>query len=332
VSNYFGHLSFDLVGQFKEGETVTPVFGSNFVSPDEYHYLIAASSDEVLDDGCPTEWVGTRVITERTQSGGINIVPNRLTYLAAARKKPSEIISANWARGAEWRDWFVTGIGVTELQFEPDPSLRERLGRHLRALYQSEQQMIYSRLLRPPVGLAALDNVPLYNLMGDVTMYKALIRNQLNLFYPEFMLDSDDIRAALEGQSGLLDQAVVRRFQEQNVAVAQIHDLGLDHLQKFQSAWNRQPEVVVRSGSVSTSVAHATARLNTLYREFFAAPIPAPAPVVSAPAPDIAPASDTEPQSDSQTDLQVDPSTATDDEPATQANLDASVAQQIGGG
>ena len=280
VANYYGRLSFDLIGRFQEGENVTAVFGSNFVSPDEYHYLIAASSDEVLDDGCPTEWVGTRVITERTQSDGINIVPNRLTYLAAARKRPSEILNGNWAKGAEWRDWFVTGIGVTRLEFAPDPGLRERLGRHMRALYQSEQQMIYSRLLRPPASTVGVEGVPLFDLLSEVTMYKALMRNQLNLFYPEFMLDSDEIRAALEGQSGLLDDSVVRRFQEHNVAVAQIHDIGLDRLQSFQAAWERQPEAVVRSGSVSTSVAHATARLNALYQEYFASP----PPVVSTPA------------------------------------------------
>jgi len=279
VANYYGHLSFDLVGRFYEGENISPVFGSNFVSPDEYHYLIAASSDEVLNDGCPTEWVGTRVMTERSQSGGINIVPNRLTYLAAARKKPSEIINGNWSRGAEWRDWFVTGIGVSELEFAPDPGLHDRLGRHLRALYQSEQQMIYSHLLRPPAGPPGSMGAPLYDLMADVTMYKSLLRNQLNLFYPEFMLDSDEIRSAVEGLNGLLDQSVVRRFQENNVAVAQIHDIGLDRLQGFKSSWQRQPEMVVRSGSVSASMAHAVARLNTLYRDFFALDVPAPTPV-----------------------------------------------------
>ncbi len=279
VANYFGRLSFDLLGRYHEAGELTEVFGSNFVSPDEYHYLIAGNSDEVLDDGCPTEWVGNRIVTTRTNDGSINIVPNRLTYLAAARSKPSEVINSNWGRGSEWRDWFVTGIGITALEFDPDTGIRDRLGQHLQSLYLAEQQAMYSALLRPPRRTSSATGngdiaTPLFDLINDVTMYKSLLRNQLILFYPEFMLDSDEIRAALEGQSGLLDASVLRRFQENNVAIGQIHDAGLDRLQRFQTAWKRQPEVVIRSGSVATSVAHALARLNALYQQHFALPAP----------------------------------------------------------
>jgi hypothetical protein len=286
VANYYGRLSFDLLGRYHEGSEVTQVFGANFISPDEYHYLIAGNSAEVLDDGCPTEWVGSRIVTTRTNDGSINIVPNRLTYLSAARSKPSEVINSNWSRGAEWRDWFVTGIGITAIEFPEDPNIRDRLGQHLRALYQAEQRAMYSALLRPPLGgpSAAGEGdiaTPLFELMNNVTMYKSLLRNQLVLFYPEFMLDSDEIRAALEGQSGLLEESVLRRFQENGIAIGQIHDLSLDRLQQFQSTWKRQPEAVIRSGSVATSVAHALARLNALYQGHFALPVSIP-PVVEA--------------------------------------------------
>lgn len=285
VANYYGHLSFDVLGRFREGNDTTDIFGSNFVSPDEYHYLIASAAEEVLDDGCPVEWVGSRVVTTRNNEEGFSIVPNRLTYLAAARSRPSELITANWARGAEWRDWFVTGLGVRELEFIPDLAIRERLAQHLNVLYQAEQQATYRGLLYPSVRTPADVSIPLFDLMNDLTMHKALLRTQLNLFYPEFMLDSDQIRAALEGQNGLLDEGVLRRFQEGGVAIARIHDIGLDRLQQFQSAWKQQPEAVVRSGSVSASVAHAVSRLNSLYREYFAAPVPvAPSPDPAVPA------------------------------------------------
>ncbi len=284
VANYYGHLSFDLVGRYRQGESVTAVFGSNFISPEEYHYLIAASSDEVLNDGCPSEWVGSHITTTRNNKNGFNIVPRRLTYLAAARSKPAEVISANWDHGAEWRDWFVTGIGVKELEFRPDPSIASRLEQHLRALYQAEQQAIYGNLLRPQVGASPAMVAPLFELLKDVTMYKGLLRNQLILFYPEVMLDVDEIRAAMEGQNGLLDEAVLRRLQENDIAVAQIHDAGLVRLEQFQSAWEHQPEAFMRSGSVATSMAHAVARLNALYREYFATFPPVPIPLEPAPA------------------------------------------------
>jgi len=270
VANYYGHLSFDLLGRYRKGEVVENVFGANFISPEEYYYLIAASSDEVLQDGCPSEWVGSRIVTTRDSGSGSGIVPNRLTYLAAARNRPSEVISANWSRGAEWRDWFVTGIGVTELEFTPDPSIGERLAQHLRALYQAEQQTIYANLLRLPTGNAAVASSPLSDLLNDLNMYKGLLRNELSLFYPEAMMDMDEVRASMEGQRGLLDETVLRRFRENNIAITQVHRTGMARLQRFQSVWKQQPEAVIRSGSVAVSVAHAVTRLNALYREFFA--------------------------------------------------------------
>ncbi|HLF30662.1 MAG TPA: hypothetical protein VI566_06485 [Xanthomonadales bacterium] len=273
VANYYGHLSFELVGRYREGDRIKHVFASSFTSPDEYHYLVAAARDEVLETGCPTKWVGTSVITERHSESGTNIVPNRLTYLAAARSRPSVILNANWGQGAEWRDWFVTGIGVRELEFSPEPEMKERLGRHLRQLYQAEQRSIYGNLLRPAIHTVQNPKTSLYELMSDVTMYKGLLRSQLILFYPDFLLDSDRIRAALSGQSGLLDEGVVRRFEENGVAVAEIRGIGLARLEDFQSSWKQQPEGVLRSGSVASSVAHAVARLNSIYREFFASPV-----------------------------------------------------------
>ena len=115
--------------------------------------------------------------------------------------------------------------------------------------------------------------------MNDLNMYKGLLRNELSLFYPEAMLDLDDVRASMEGQRGLLDETVLRRFQENNIAITQVHRTGIARLQRFQSVWKQQPEAVIRSGSVAVSVAHAVTRLNALYREFFAVTPGAPLPV-----------------------------------------------------
>jgi hypothetical protein len=272
VSHYHGRLSFKLLGRYREGSRVENIFGSQFVSPEEYHYLIAATDPDVLDDGCPAEWVGTRIVTKRNSKPGFNLVPDRLTYLAAARSRPSEVILANWSRGAEWRDWFVTGIGVKPLDFDPDRGLRDRLARHLRALYQAEQQAVYSGLLRPPPHSTSPSGIPLHDLLVEVTTYKTLLRALVILLYPQTMLDSDEIRAMLQGQIGLLDESVIRRFRSNNVPVGAIHDAGIARVQRFQAIWSRQPQAVVRSGSVAASAAHAMARLNLLSWSHFAVP------------------------------------------------------------
>lgn len=268
VANYFGHLSFELKGRYVENGEVTEVFGSRFVSPDEYHYLFAAHSDEVLDDTCPMERVGERIHATMDDTRRFRMVPNRLTYLTSARNRPSSVLAANWSQGAEWRDWFVTGIGVSPLEFEGDPTIRDRVNQHLQSLYQSQQAMVYSSLLRPNRGATGLEP-DLFTLSRDVSNQKAFVRAIISLFYPSQPLDSDGSRAALEGQDGLLDDTVLSRLRDGNVAVSTISERGTARLEAFRTDWGRLPEPVRRSGSVSNSVAHALTRLNAVYRDFF---------------------------------------------------------------
>jgi hypothetical protein len=269
VANYFGQLSFDLIGRYYEKDEVKNVFGSNFVSPDEYHYLFAAATDEVREDSCPTEWVGTKIVTGLGKSGNFRVVPDRLTYLASARKKPSEIMVSNWSRGAEWRDWFVTGLGVVRHEYPDDEGISGRINQHLQALYQAEQAELYTALLRPRTRSTGSSPSALYALQSELTVRKSLVRAYISLFYPEFLIGSDEIRGSLEGYGALLDSKVLRRFREENLAVSSINRQGLERLEEFKAQWSRQPESVRRSGSISTSVAHALMRLNELYIDFF---------------------------------------------------------------
>jgi hypothetical protein len=269
VANYFGRLSFDLIGRYVEQENTSNVFGSNFISPDEYHYMFAAASDDVLEDSCPTEWIGSKIVTGLSNESGFRVVPDRLTYLASARSQPSQIINLNWNRGAEWRDWFVTGLGITKFEFETDETIQDRINQHLQALYQAEQATLYQALLRRPTRGGTDDAISLIEEMNAVNTTKALVRTQMNLFYPDFLLDSDEIRGSLEGTSGLIDGPILRRFRDTDVAIESINEAGTSRVVVFRSRWRSQSETVRRSGSAAISVAHAIARLNTIYREFF---------------------------------------------------------------
>ena len=269
VANFFGRLSFDLIGRFQEAGTTREVFGSNFISPEDYHYLFAANSEEVLDDSCPAEWVGTKTVTSLYREARIRLVPDRLTYLAGARKQPSQVLDLNWSRGAEWRDWFVTGLGITRFEFAVDETLMDRLDQHLQALYQAEQSALYRALLRPPSRGGVDDPMSLFEETSAVTTAKALVRSQFSLFYPDFMVDSDVARSFLQGSQSLVDEGVLRRLRESDVAIESINDTGMSRFEAFQSFWDRQPEAIRNAGSVSLPVAHAIARLNALYRKFF---------------------------------------------------------------
>ncbi|MDT8320061.1 MAG: hypothetical protein RQ826_05985 [Xanthomonadales bacterium] len=278
VANYFGSLSFELVGRYRHNGEISEVFSSRFVSPDEYHYLFAAASDEVLQDNCPTEWEGQKIVTDMPQRR-VRVVPDRLTYLAAARQKPSSIIQANWSRGAEWRDWFVTRLGVGAFEFEADSTIIDHVNRHLKALYEAEQSELYGLLLRPSEGGGADTNGSLVRQLAQVTTRKALVRAQLNLFYPDLLLHSDTLRGFFEGHDALLDRAVLRRYRERGVAVESVGAAGVAQLERLEAEWNRQPGQLRRSGSTEIGVAHALVRLNALYAEFFGVPEPGGAPV-----------------------------------------------------
>jgi hypothetical protein len=270
VANYYGRLGFNLVGRYIEDEQETDIFDFRFTSPEEYHYLFAQTSAEVLDDSCPVEWVGSRVVTPlREKRGGI--VPDRLTYLAASRKLPSRLMQNNWDRGAEWRDWFVTGIGVTEQEVPEVPDITIRLNQHLQAVYQAGQEEIYQRVLLPNARDSQGEDVSLFDEMSEVSIAKAMIRMQMMLFYPESMFNLDTIRMAVAGDSGLLDGRTMRRFREQNVALTSVNGIARERVNRLREVWLKQPEELRRKGSIPGSLMYALTRINLLYRQLFIA-------------------------------------------------------------
>ncbi len=267
VANYFGRLGFDLLGRYAENGQSSEIFAFRFTSPEEYHYLFAQTSEEILQDSCPVEWVGSRIVTPLRESRA-GIVPDRLTYLAASRNLPSRLMQQNWDRGAEWRDWFVTGLGVEQLAVQPPADIGPRLNQHLQSLYQAEQAEVYQRVLLPNAMNAEGDDVSLFDEMSQVSINKALMRMQMMLFYPASLFNSDAVRMAINGEAGLLDGRILRRFREEDVALLTVNTIARERLDDFRQTWLRQTETVLQQGSVSPSLAYAMTRMNILYKQF----------------------------------------------------------------
>jgi hypothetical protein len=285
VANYFGRLGFQLTGRYRdtasaEGE-VSDVFAWSFVSPGEHHYLFGPATEEVLEDECPMEWVGSKVVTMMPDEGGFQVVPRRLTYLSAIRTRPSQVMSANWSRGSEWRDWFVTGIGVKPVEVAASGDIAARVDQHLEELYLAERVSLYLDLLAS--GGHRGEGLSLNDLVGQLSTYKRLIANILFLYYPDAYLYSDRFRAAFHGTGGLLDEAGIQRFRENNVPVESIGELGTTRADRFAQDWGAVPDPVRRTGSVALPVAYAMLRLNEIHRRFFALPEPVLVPESSVP-------------------------------------------------
>ncbi len=284
VANYYGRLAFTLRGRFGDEESRHDLFAFRFVSPGEHHYLFSAASEEILADACPVEWVGSRIVTE-LPSGKRGLVPNRLTYLSASRTLPSRLLAANWDRGEEWRDWFVTGLGVEALAVEMPPDPTPALSQRLQQLHQREQSAIYGSLLERPDDSATMLSTPVREQLARLETAKELVRMQMMLFYPHVLSQSDVLRASLAGERGLLDIEGLDRYRKENRPLDQVIDTGIRRLDAFERQWAMLPEAVRRNGSIADSVSHAVTRLNAVADQFFKPTPRAPvAPTTGTPA------------------------------------------------
>lgn len=234
VANYYAQLGFSIKGRFHQNGKVTDVFERSFVSPDEYHYLFAENTAEVLESECPMAIIGQPIITE-LKGSKLNIVPNRLTYLTASRMLPSRLLAENWEKGAEWRDWFVTGSGVEIISQSDGSELLDTVNNYLHSLSESREAMIYTALLAPPLSNQQPDS--LAQRVSALSIEKSLLRSTLAIFHGELLGNNEWVRAAVAGQNGLLDRRVLRRLREANVTVGDLGMLGRTRSQSFVQAW-----------------------------------------------------------------------------------------------
>ena len=225
---------------FREGDEAFDVFGFNFISPEEYHYLFGPNTEEVLDDLCPVEWVGSRIVTPLGSDRVIRVVPDRLTYLAAARARPSELFANNWERNQQWREVIVTGQGAKPHEYGDGSIISERVERHLQGLYKAEQAALYNALFTPARRTWRRREVSLNDMLGELDSRKDLLGSYINLLYPQFMVDSDHARGSLEGDEALLDGSVLRRFRQEGVPTSSLHESGLARMEDLNAWWNQQ--------------------------------------------------------------------------------------------
>jgi len=105
VANYYGHLA-------------QLVFARRIQSLQKYHYLFGRNDDSVLQLSCPLPILGEQIVT-RLPEGTHGLLPNRLTFLTAARANPDAIVKHNWTEGEEWRDRLADDLRVKVLAKNP---------------------------------------------------------------------------------------------------------------------------------------------------------------------------------------------------------------------
>lgn len=241
VANFHGRLSVELVGTFDDGGGVETVFRQRLTSAERSHYLFAAASEDLLELECPLSFSGSPVAS-RLPEERRGLVPDRLTYFVSTPVTADAKLAANWDRGAEWRDWFLTGERVEVMETPLPAVLQARVQAELEALAARRERRIFTRLL------SAGDADPLGQAMAAVTDNAALVRRLLEIHYPRILRHDTAIRASLAGSRSLLGRDQVRQFRDSEQPFTLLAGEGRERLLVLQAQWEALPDVLREQG------------------------------------------------------------------------------------
>lgn len=263
VANYHGRLSFDLVGIYNSPDEETEtVFRRRLVADQPRHYLFAETDPELLELECAHERVGDPIASERS-SDRVPLVPNRLTYFASAPTTPEAELVANWDRGAEWRDWFVTGDRIEVLEEADDEALEIVVQARLAALQARRERRLASPLIRPA---RVEETDPLARAMSDVSDTAAMLRRLLEIHYPRVIRHHDDIRGLVAGGESLITRDRVRALRDAGIGMLRVPGIGLERLEQLRAHWLKLPIVLREQGQRAPEVDYGLERLEQLMR------------------------------------------------------------------
>ncbi len=261
VANYHGRLSFELVGRFVRGDEEEVVFRQRLVASEPRHYLFAGADPELLDLRCPRGLAGEPIASE-LPSGRMPLVPNRLTYFVNLPTTAESQLLANWDRGAEWRDWFITGGDRVEtLEQHDGEALALAVESELSGLASRRERQLAGRLLSPmlPNGTD-----PVAMAMADIVEYTALLRRTLELHYPRVLRHDDRIRGLVNGDAGIVNRDRIRQFRDAGQPMSQVPVIGRERLDRLREAWMALPVELRESGQIAPELDHGRELLDDL--------------------------------------------------------------------
>ncbi len=219
MASYFGKLSFDLVGKYSGYGR--PVFRMGLAGQQEVEYLFGANTEEVLNDDCPVERLNKQVTAELPERI-INLVPRRLTFLTAGRTAPETLLAAHWSEGEQWRDKFVTQVGV-EIMERNDPSfLRTELEEALLSKRGSFRNQMYRAMLQRLSPIETSPNADVTAAMDALVVYRGGLQALGKILGGRDLANDPELRQLLYGQSGLFGRDMLVRRQSENLSIASL--------------------------------------------------------------------------------------------------------------
>lgn len=244
VANFFGRLSFELVGTFDDGSVIETVFRQRLTSAERSHYLFAEASEELLEMDCPIPLTGLPV-SSRLPPERRGLVPDRLTYFVSTPVTADAKLSANWDRGAEWRDWFLTDERVEIIEGPRPDMLQARVLAEMESLKTRRERRIAAGLL------SSVNQDPLAQAMAAVSDTSFLLRRMLEIHYPRLLRHDARVRAAVMGVGGLLGRDQVRQFRDAGEPLTDLANDGGTRLLALQLIWEQLPDSLREQGQAA---------------------------------------------------------------------------------
>ena len=269
VANYEGRLSFELVGTFAdesdeagEIEADDTVFRYRLTASNPRHYLFAAADPELLELDCPRELIGKSVASSLPDDR-VRLIPDRLTYFVSAPTTPEAELLANWDRGAEWRDWFVTGDRVEQFEVSDGIELEVAVQAELAALAARRERQLAAPLTTP---VRADDADPIALAMVRVADSTAMLRRLMEIHYPRIIRHHDPIRGMFSGEAGLITRDRVRLLREEGIPMVQVPGVGLERSGQLREMWLLLPAGLRENGQWAPEVDYGFERMERLLR------------------------------------------------------------------
>jgi len=264
VADYFGSLSFDLIGTFERAGRTEQVFRQRLRSTEPRHYLFASSEPEVLTMDCP-DTLADQPIASRLADDHLGLVPDRLTYFVSQPTTAEAELLANWDQGAEWRDWFVTGDRVDTVEMRDGSTLAVEVEAQMKRLTAQRERALSTRMLSR-LSPAQVDPDALTSAMSAVAENSAMLRRVLEIHYPRIIRQDESIRAYVTGEEALLNQDRVRQLADSDIVLRQAAGIGQARLDRLRERWLDFPVELRESGQVSPELDFAAERLANLRR------------------------------------------------------------------
>lgn len=236
MADYYGKLAFVLEGRYSGLEN--PVFRRRLVGQNEHQYLFGANNEQVLADPCPRDRLDRQVHAELPERR-FNLVPRRLTFMTAERTSPAKLFERNWEAEEQWRDAMLTGQAEILIAPPEEPQIADQLTGHLGLLYRRLNEELYQSMLNRNRLAGDNGEVDLAEILGQLDTHKRALIAIATVLAPYRLAHNVELRAAVNGENGLLDRAAVLRLRQEGVPVREIGPVASQRFGLAQQVWTR---------------------------------------------------------------------------------------------